>query len=181
MKSSEMTGVKAHIYKVQTARGTRSITCPPRLSYKRVQRCNLSLPTTATGRRVSEERERENSLSSGLKDLFHIQLLMVGKSKTRAIRWKSSPREQTGLGQGIWGFVVGQGGGGLEQVWVSSHCEEEIELRRREKETVIYSRSWPWMVSLSLFSSVGDESYLAALTSRLANRYLPMAAAEPLP
>lgn len=178
MKSSEMTGVKAHIYKVQTARGTCSITCPPRLSDKRVQSCNLSLPTTVG---ESRRRETENSLSSGLKDLFHIQLLMVGKSKTRAIRWKSSPREQTGLGQGIWGFDLGQGGGGLEQVWVSSHCEEEIELRRREKETVIYSRSWSWMVSLSLFSSVGDESYLAALTSRLANRYLPMAAAEPMP
>lgn len=40
-------------------------------------------------RRVSEERE--NFLSSGLKDLFHIQLLMVGKSRTRAIRWKPSP------------------------------------------------------------------------------------------
>ncbi len=39
--------------------------------------------------RVSEERE--NFLSSGLKDLFHIQILMVVKSRTRAIRWKPSP------------------------------------------------------------------------------------------
>lgn len=79
---------------------------------------------------------------------------------------------------GIRGLVLGQGAGCLEQVWVSSHCEREIELRRREKETVIYHRSLLWMLSLSLFSSVGDESYLAALTSRLANPYLPMAAAE---
>lgn len=86
-----------------------------------------------------------------------------------------------GLGWGIQGLVLGQGGGGLEHVWVSSHCEGEIELRRTEKETVIYRRSQLWMLSLSLFSSVGDESYLAALTSRLANRYLPMAAAEPMP
>lgn len=75
---------------------------------------------------------------------------------------------KTGLGWGIRGLVLGRGCGGLEQVWVSSHCEGEIELRRREKETVIYRRSQLWMLSLSLFSSVGDESYLAALTSRLA-------------
>lgn len=79
---------------------------------------------------------------------------------------------------GIQGLVPSQGGGCLEQVLVSSYCEGEIELRRREKETVIYRCSQLWMLSLSLFGSVGDESYLAALTSRLANPYLPMAAAE---
>ncbi len=46
--------------------------------------------------RVSEERE--NFPSSGLKDLFHIQLLMVRKSRTRAIRWKPSPVPAGGSG-----------------------------------------------------------------------------------